>query len=197
MNLSAPCSAAEAPFSEKKTKNIERVRNSSCYISLCAKSVGNLILTVASHNTVTERQLFGFGNLWLYTFKKLSLFGKTLFNLSSNNNTAIYPQNIKNSNMISQLNQWRLWVGYPQTVYDFSCCWQQHKSCYSNISCVYLGKDKKDCVTISFFNKIYQTGRSKWELEIDATTVMFPTPSWIIDDLTNKELTRLLTKSLI
>ena len=51
-------------------KNIERGRNSSCYIALCAKSVGNLTPAVASHNTVTERQLFGFGNLWFYTFKK-------------------------------------------------------------------------------------------------------------------------------
>ena len=38
------------------SKNIERGRNSSCYIALCAKSVGNF-------TTVTDRQLFGFGNL--------------------------------------------------------------------------------------------------------------------------------------
>ena len=37
-------------------KNIDRGRNSSCYIALCAKSVGNF-------TTVTDRQLFGFGNL--------------------------------------------------------------------------------------------------------------------------------------
>ena len=44
-------------------KNTERERNSSCYIALCAKSVGNF-------TTVTDRQLFGFGNLWFYTFIK-------------------------------------------------------------------------------------------------------------------------------
>ena len=38
------------------SKNIDRGRNSSCYIALCAKSVGNF-------TTVTDRQLFGFGNL--------------------------------------------------------------------------------------------------------------------------------------
>ena len=37
-------------------KNIDRGRNSSCYIALCAKPVGNF-------TTVTDRQLFGFGNL--------------------------------------------------------------------------------------------------------------------------------------
>ena len=46
-----------------KSKNIERGRNSSCYIALCAKSVGNF-------TTVTDRQLFGLGNLWFYTFIK-------------------------------------------------------------------------------------------------------------------------------
>ena len=35
------------------------------YIALCTKSVGNLTPTVALHNTVTERQLFGFDNLCL------------------------------------------------------------------------------------------------------------------------------------
>ena len=44
-------------------KNIDRGRNSSCYIALCAKSVGNF-------TTVTDRQLFGLGNLWFYTFIK-------------------------------------------------------------------------------------------------------------------------------
>ena len=39
-----------------QAKNIDRGRNSSCYIALCAKSVGNF-------TTVTDRQLFGFGNL--------------------------------------------------------------------------------------------------------------------------------------
>ena len=37
-------------------KNIDRGRNSSCYIALCAKPVGNF-------TTVIDRQLFGFGNL--------------------------------------------------------------------------------------------------------------------------------------
>ena len=43
-------------FMSLETKNIDRGRNSSCYIALCAKSVGNF-------TTVTDRQLFGFGNL--------------------------------------------------------------------------------------------------------------------------------------
>ena len=56
-----------------------------------------------------------------------------LFNLSSKNSTAIYPENVKKKqNIILQLNQWKLCVGYPQTVHDPSCCWQ-NKSCYSNI----------------------------------------------------------------
>ena len=121
-----------------RVKNIERGRNSSCYIALCGKSVGDLTPTVASHNTVTERQLFGFGNLWFYTFKNDLCLEKLLFNLSSKNKTTIYLQNVKkNKNIISQLNQWKLCVGYPQTVHDPSCCWQ-HKSCHSNILLVCL-----------------------------------------------------------
>ena len=108
-----------------KPKNIERGRNSSCYIALCAKPVGNF-------TTVTDRQLFGFGNLWFYTFIKDICLEKCY---------SIYPVKIvqqsiqkmwKKQNIILQLNQWKLCVGYPQTVHDPSCCWQ-HKSCYSNI----------------------------------------------------------------
>ena len=43
---------------------------------------------------------------------------KMLFNLSSKSTTAIYSQNVKNSNMISQQNQLRLYVGYLQIVLD-------------------------------------------------------------------------------
>ena len=43
------------PVVRTTPKNIDRGRNSSCYIALCAKSVGNF-------TTVTDRQLFGFGN---------------------------------------------------------------------------------------------------------------------------------------
>ena len=108
-----------------RPKNIDRGRNSSCYIALCAKPVGNF-------TTVTDRQLFGFGNLWFYTFIKDICLEKCY---------SIYPVKIiqqsiqkmwKNNNIILQLNQWKLCVGYPQTVHDPSCCWQ-HKSCYSNI----------------------------------------------------------------
>ena len=42
--------------------------------------------------------------------------GNKLFNLSCQNNTVIYLQKVKNSNMISQLNQWKLCPGYPQPV---------------------------------------------------------------------------------
>ena len=100
-------------------------------------SVGNLTPTVVSHNTVTERQLVGFGNLWFYTFKK---------DICSEKCYLIYLVKIiqqsirkiwKNNNIISQLNQWKLCVVYPQTVHDPSCCWQ-HKSCYSNILLVCL-----------------------------------------------------------
>ena len=55
--IPCPCVVCTVP------KNIDRGRNSSCYIALCAKSVGNF-------TTVTDRQLFGFGNLWFYTFIK-------------------------------------------------------------------------------------------------------------------------------
>ena len=41
------------------------------------------------------------------------------------------------NNIILQLNQWKLCIGYPQTVHDPSCCWQ-HKSCYSNILLICL-----------------------------------------------------------
>ena len=107
------------------SKNIDKGRNSSCYIALCAKPVGNF-------TTVNDRQLFGFGNLWFHTFIKDICLEKCY---------SIYPVKIiqqsiqkmwKNNNIILQLNQWKLCVGYPQTVHDPSCCWQ-HKSCYSNI----------------------------------------------------------------
>ena len=111
-------------------KNIERGRNSSCYIALCAKSVGNF-------TTVTDRQLVGFGNLWFYTFIKDICLEKCY----SIYLVKIIQQSIhkmwKNNNIILQLNQWKLCVGYPQTVHDPSCCWQ-HKSCYSNILLVCL-----------------------------------------------------------
>ena len=44
-------------------KEYREGKKSSCYIALCAKSGGNF-------TTVTNRQLFGFGNLWFYTFIK-------------------------------------------------------------------------------------------------------------------------------
>ena len=56
------CIGALPPFSvicnefDTKSKNIERGRNSSYYIALCAKSVGNF-------TTVTDRQLLDLGNL--------------------------------------------------------------------------------------------------------------------------------------
>ena len=114
-----------------QAKNIERGRNSSCYIVLCAKSVGNF-------TTVTDRQLFGFGNLWFYTFiKDLCLekcYSIYLVKIYSN----LPSQNVKNhSNIISQLNRWKLCAGYPQTMHDPSYCWQ-HKSCYSNILLICL-----------------------------------------------------------
>ena len=92
----------------------------------------SLTPTVASHNTVTEKQLFGFGNSWFYTFKKdLCLEQCYLIYLVKIIQQSIYKM-WKNNNIISQLNQWKLCVGYPQTVHHPSCCWQ-HKSCYSNI----------------------------------------------------------------
>ena len=113
-----------------ESKNIERGRNPSCYIALCAKSVGNI-------TTVTDRQLFHFGNLWFYTFIKDICLEKCY----SIYLVKIIQQSIhkmwKNNNIILQLNQWKLCVGYPQTVHDPSCCWQ-HKSCYSNILLVCL-----------------------------------------------------------
>ena len=86
---------------------------------------------MGNFTTVTDRQLFGFGNLWFYTFIKDICLEKCY---------SIYPvkivqqsiQNMWKNNIILQLNQWKLCVGYPQTVHDPSCCWQ-HKSCYSNI----------------------------------------------------------------
>ena len=51
------------------SKNIEKGRSLSCYIALCAKSVGVLTPTVASHSTVNEMQLLGFDNLCFYAFK--------------------------------------------------------------------------------------------------------------------------------
>ena len=45
------------------SKNIVEGRSTNCYTDLCAKSVGNLTPTVASHNRVTEKQIV-FGILW-------------------------------------------------------------------------------------------------------------------------------------
>ena len=123
-----------------KSKNIERGRNSSCYIALCAKSVGNF-------TTVTDRQLFGFGNLWFYTFIKDICFKKCY----SIHLVKILQQSIhkmwKNNNIIFQLNKWKLFVGYPQTMHDPSCCWQ-HKSCYSNILLVCLS-------SVKLYNRVF------------------------------------------
>ena len=92
---------------------------------------------MGNFTTVTDRQLSGFGNLWFYTFIK-DLCLEKCYSIYL---VKIIQQSIhkmwKNNNIILQLNQWKLCVGYPQTVHDPSCCWQ-HKSCYSNILLVCL-----------------------------------------------------------
>ena len=52
------------------SKKIKGRRSSSCYMALCAKSVGILTHTVASHIIVTERQFSTFTILYFYTFKR-------------------------------------------------------------------------------------------------------------------------------
>ena len=49
------------------SKNIDERRSSSCYTALCAKSVGILTHTVASHNIVNEMQFTTFTILSFYT----------------------------------------------------------------------------------------------------------------------------------
>ena len=98
-------------------KNIERGRNSSLWVTSSHRQHSNW------------GAMLGFGNLWFYTFKNnLCLEKSYLVYLVKKLQQSIHKM-WKNSNMISQLNQWKLCPRYPHLVHNLSCWWQ-HKSCY-------------------------------------------------------------------
>ena len=90
------------------------------------KSVGTFTHTVASQNIVTEMWFPTFTILCFYTYNKDLCVEKIL---SMNDPLQIMEKiilKVQNKNICLQQNQWRLCVGYPQTLHDPSWHWQTH-----------------------------------------------------------------------